>query len=276
MGCTQGHNDRIAPQHPALGRQREPPLIAALPVNLHNVARAGNGSHCSAADQVFLVPIALDSLHLTGGKLLLHNVDGSTELGVAPVGRLDVHVQIHHDRTDRVPQGREHTDLSAKRRVPEVGDGGQTLGNRRLVPGDTGEPGAPRHRRAPACVELGILKAQPEASKIAEPFLVELLDVAESNPARSHPVGKHHRIRTDVMPALQLVLDLAEILVVVADRPGESHGETARSAERLKKREVLSDGVAEGVPIVKAQRALRFGDIHRRGRAFLLRARAGR
>ena len=68
-----------------------------------------------------------------------------------------------------------------------------------------------------ARVEVDVLQRGREVRDVRDVAVVELLRVAEADPASDHPVGEADRVGADVLPERELVLHLAVVRVVVVD-----------------------------------------------------------
>ena len=86
-----------------------------------------------------------------------------------------------------------------------------------LVPADAGEAALPRQRLRAARVEVEVQQVGVEVRHVRDVGVVELLRVAEADPAADHPVGEADGVGADVLAERELVLDLAVVGVVVVD-----------------------------------------------------------
>ena len=144
---------------------------------------------------------------------------------------------LEHDEAHRVAHLAEHADAALELGVPEVVDRAEPARHLLLVPADAGEAALPRQGVLAARVEVGVLQVGVRFALVRDVAVVELLRVAEADPAADHPVGEADGVGADVLAERELVLDLAGGGRCGAGARGAAGGEERAEAHRARSAE---------------------------------------
>src|SRR5215207_267012 len=212
---AHGNLHVVRPEVPARLRNHELD-VRVVGLELNGVAGPADDDPGVALRDVLRVLVAREASNLSRVGALADLVDRLHELVDARLLRVVAQRGRHH--ADGVAHLGEHRHLALVVRVEQVVHRPGLALHLVLAVDDPRDARLPGHRILTLGVERGRLEPLDQVLvRVRHGGLVELLDVAEADHARRHPVGDHVDVAAAGVPLVVLLADLAEELGVVVD-----------------------------------------------------------
>src|SRR5215208_8157451 len=212
---AHGNLHVVRPEVPARLRDHELD-VRVVGLELNGVAGPADDDPRVALRDVLRVLVAREASNLSRVGALADLVDRLHELVDARLLRVVAQRGRHH--ADGVAHLGQHRDLALVVRIEQVVDRLGLALHLVLAVDDPSDARLPRHRILALGVERRRLQPLDQVRvRVRHGRLVELLDVAEADHARGHPVGDHVDVATAGVALVVLLADLAEELGVVVD-----------------------------------------------------------